>query len=310
MRSVHTALLALVLAFVLASAADAAPRFVTEIPFDLCRGLICLHAKVDGTPVTMILDTGDAHDFISTEFAKSHGWGLKPYTGGNGKPIPGVFDAGDHAIRLGRLVQPAHFLTAPAADLGTKRVYDANLVYLFFKDRALQIDYPRRELRVSGVLTGAAPHSGARGRLQIVNFHKWGPPIVVAGPFTIDGRAVRAQIDTAYTGTMLVYSAYVAPLGLHAPTSSANREFFPFTDGGVFMFRGRARSEGFADRILDDHAPIVYFAGPGVHQPENPFEATVGNAFFARSVVTMDFHDMTIDVTPERTHSRASREAS
>lgn len=296
MRSVHAALLALMLA----GTANAAPRFVTAIPFDLCRGLICMHAKMDGKPATLILDTGDAHDFVSTEFAKSRGWKLKPYIGSDGKAVPGIFDAGEHAIRLGRLVAPAHFLTTAAADLGTKGVYDGNLVYLFFKDRALQIDYPRRELRVSDVLTGAARHSGAAGRLQIVNFHKWGPPIVVAGPFTINGRAVRAQIDTAYTGTMLIYSAYIAPLGLHAPASKGSREFFPFTDGGVFMLKGRARSEGFADRILDARAPKVYFPSPGVHEPENPFEATVGNALFAHSVVILDFHDMTIDVSPER----------
>lgn len=296
MRSVHAALLALMLA----GAANAAPRFVTSLPFDLCRGLICLHAKLDEKPMTLILDTGDAHNFISTESAKSYGWTLKPYIGSNGKQIPGVFDAGDHVVRLGRLAQPAHFLAAPAADLGTKGVYDGNLVYLFFKDRALQIDYPRRELRISDALTGAARHSGARGRLQIVNFHKWGPPIVVAGPFTINGRAVRAQIDTAYTGTMLIYSAYIAPLGLHAPTNQGSREFFPFTDGGVFMLKGRARSEGFADRILDDSTPIVYFPTPGVHEPENPFEATVGNALFAHSVVMLNFHDMTIDVSPQR----------
>lgn len=142
-------------------------------------------------------------------------------------------------------------------------------------------------LRVSALLTGAARHSGAGGRLQIVNFHKWGPPIVVAEPFTINEKTVSAQIDTAYTGTMLIYTAYIAPLGLSAPASQGTREFFPFTDGGVFMLQGRARSEGFSDRVLDDRTPIVYFLPPGVHEPENPFQATVGNALFAHSVVTM-----------------------
>lgn len=160
MRLVYTALLVLMMA----GTASAAPRFVTEVPFDLCQGLICLHAKLEGKPVTLILDTGDAHNFISTESAKSFGWTLKPYIGSNGKPIPGVFDAGDHTVRLGGLVQPAHLMTATAA--GTKGVYDGNLVYSFFKDRALQIDYPRRELRVSAVLTGAARQSGAGGQLR------------------------------------------------------------------------------------------------------------------------------------------------
>lgn len=296
MRLAHTMLLALIMA----GAANGTPRFVTEIPFDLCHGLICMHARLHGRPATLILDTGDAHNFISTESARSYGWTLEPYVGRNGKPIPGVFDAGDHVVRLGGLAQPADFLTAPAADLGTKGVYDGNLVYLFFKDRVLQIDYPRRVLRVSAVLTGAARPSAGRGRLQIVNFHKWGPPIVVAGPFTINGKAVQAQLDTGYTGTMLIYSAYIAPLGLRPPTRPGSREFFPFTDGGVYMLKARARSEGFSDRILDDHGAIVYFPTQGVHEPENPFQATVGNALFAHSIVTLDFHDMTIDVSPGR----------
>lgn len=296
MRLVHTALLALIMA----GAANAAPRFVTQIPFNLCHGLICMHARVQGKPVTLILDTGDVHNFISTEAAKAYGWTLEPYVGRSGKPIPGVFDAGDHTVRLGGLEHSARFLTEPAADMGAQGVYDGNLVYLFFKDRALQIDYPQRRLRISAVLTGAERHAGARGRLQIINFHKWGPPIVVAGPFTINGKAVQAQLDTCYTGTMLIYSAYIAPLGLGASARQGSREFFPFTDGGVYMLKARARSEGFSGRILAGHAAIVYFPTPGVHEPENPFQATVGNALFTESVVTLNFHDMTIDVRPGR----------
>ena len=33
-----------------------------------------------------------------------------------------------------------------------------------------------------------------------------------------------------------------------------------------------------------------------VHEPDSPFEATVGNALFRRCIVTLNFHDLTLDV--------------
>jgi len=35
-----------------------------------------------------------------------------------------------------------------------------------------------------------------------------------------------------------------------------------------------------------------------VHQPDGLFEATVGNALFVHSVVTLDFHTMKVSVQP------------
>jgi hypothetical protein len=35
-----------------------------------------------------------------------------------------------------------------------------------------------------------------------------------------------------------------------------------------------------------------------VHQPDGLFEATVGNALFAHSVVTLDFHSMKVYIDP------------
>lgn len=288
-----------VLCLSLAGTVQAAPAFVADIPFDDCKGMICIQARMDdGKPATLILDTGDATSMISLEAAKGHGWTVKPYVSQDGKPVDGLFDAGTHTVGLGKLSQAVHFLALPANDQGSQGVFDANLVYRVFKDRILQIDYAHKRLRISALLTGAPSQTGAPGRLEIVNFHKWGPPIVVGSPFTINGRTVRAQIDSAYTGSMLVYSAAIGPLGLGALSKQGKGELFPFTDGGVTMLAAPAQSEGFADRVLAGAGAVVYFPTPGVHEPENPFEATVGNALFKDSVVTLDFHDMTLDVQP------------
>lgn len=280
---------------------------MAEIPFDMCKGLICLRAQLDGgAPATLTLDTGDAHEFITAEAAKARGWPLRPYIGKDGKVVPSLFDAGEHVVSLGPLKESMNFVAMSARDMGTHGVFQGNLIYLFFKDRVLQIDYPRRRLRVSAMLTGVQPRQPAGGRLEIVNFHKWGPPIVVGGPFTIDGKQVRAQIDTGYTGSMLIYTVAIKSLGLSALAEHGNREFFPFTDGGVTMLADPVRSEGFTSHILSSPA-VVYFPTPGVHEPENPFDATVGNAFFAMSVVTLDFHDMTLDVRPVQRIARDRR---
>jgi hypothetical protein len=161
----------------------------------------------------------------------------------------------------------------------------------------LQIDYPHHLLRVSAVLSGDIVGAKARGQLSIVNFHTWGPPILTGGPFTINGKRMQAQIDTGFTGTMLIYTKAIAALGL---SEIARRpgvdEVFPFTDGGVTMKAVKTQREGFADSVIDAKSPLVYFPTPKVHEPDSPFEATVGNALFRDCVVTLDFHDMTLEV--------------
>ena len=280
------------------AAEAAAPAFVAEIPFDSCKGMICVQATSDdGKPVTLLLDTGDAHNFISVDAAKAQGWTLKPYLGKDGKPVGGMFNAGSHVLTLGKVSQPVTFLAMSAADMGSQGTYDGNLVYTFFKDRILQIDYPHHLLRVSAMLS-AAIGGKARGYIKIVNFHTWGPPIVTGGPFTINGQPLEAQIDTGYTGSMLIYTKAIDRLGLSELSKQGVGELFPFTDGGVTMLAAKAQSEGFADTVIDASKPTVYFPTPGVHEPDSPFEATVGNALFKNSIVTLDFHAMTLDVQP------------
>ncbi|MGH8201073.1 MAG: hypothetical protein ACREVO_12070 [Steroidobacteraceae bacterium] len=276
--------------------AYAGPTFIAQIPFEMCQGLICVRAQLDGgAAATLILDTGDAHEFITSEAARSHGWKLRPYIGKDGKAVPHLFDAGRHTVTLGPVAQSVDFVAQSARAMGTRGAFQGNLIYLLFKDRVLQIDYPRRRLRISATLTGAPRRQNAGGRLEIVNFHKWGPPIVVGGPFSIDGKRLRAQIDTGYTGSMLIYTAAIRPLGLSGAAAHGRPELFPFTDGGVTMLAASVQSEGFAGHLLS-HPAVVYFPTPGVHEPENPFDATVGNALFTTSIVTFDFHNMTLDV--------------
>ena len=137
-----------------------------------------------------------------------------------------------------------------------------------------------------------------QGSLKLIPFGDSGPPVVVASQLTVDGKNVRARIDTVFTGTLLVYDSALGLLGL---AKGGAPELFRYTDGGVNLLAGTSASIGFGKRALAGGPKTLYFVGEGenpVHQPDGLFEATAGNALFAESVVTLDFHAMTIDVRP------------
>ena len=119
---------------------------------------------------------------------------------------------------------------------------------------------------------------------------------MVGTPFKVNGKTVRAQVDTVFTGTMLIYDSALDTLGLRKEGAP---ELFRYTDSGVSLLAGRSDSIGFASHGILGGARTLYFVGEGanpVHQPDGMFEATVGNALFTNSIVTLDFHAMTIDV--------------
>ena len=201
-------------------------------------------------------------------------------------------------------VQPAHAAPEPfyvfeRAMLGIYQPpVDGSLSYDFFKDRVLEIDYPHHRIRFTAPIATPAPAEkpDGAGSLRLITFGERGPPVVVGSPFTLNGKNVRAQIDTVFTGTMLIYDAALDTLGLK---KEGDAQLFKYTDGGVEMLAGRSDSIGFARRGLVGGAHTLYYVGAGknpVHQPDGLFDATVGNALFANCVVTLDFHAMTLDV--------------
>ena len=268
----------------------------TEIPFHDCQGLICMDIALDGAkPRSLVLDTGDVSSVLMLDAAQSLQWKLEPIVQ-DGKTLENIQRGGEHNVAFGQMTLPGKFLVFDRKAFGDHPLpSDGSLAYTFFKDRRLQIDYVRHVLRLSDSPTDASA-ANLPGKLELITFGKRGPPIVVGSPFTVNGKPVHAQIDTCYTGTLLVYDAALDGLGLK---KQGKPEFFPNTDGGVNMLAGNAQTLGFDQRDLGGAHPTLYFVGSGdnpVHQPDALFEATVGNALFKRSVVTLDFHSMTMDV--------------
>jgi hypothetical protein len=170
------------------------------------------------------------------------------------------------------------------------------LAYPAFKDRIIQLDFVANKFRVSDLLTAPVKCTGRCDTISLITFGNEGPPIVVADGFSINTQKVTAQIDTMYTGSMLIYTASIDKLSLNGANSTTDTRMFPLTDGGAGMRVADASEEGFQGLTLAKDGAKVYFPTEAVHEPDALFDATVGLELFRDSILTLDFHDMTLSL--------------
>lgn len=274
-------------------------KFATEVPLLDCGGTPCVEARIGSGPVLkMVIDTGNADSVLETVMAK--GADLKPIGSLPAGAPEGMYrtkipfiSVGD--VKLENLPAMAMVLGDMIAQNQMPAV-DGTLAYTAFKDRILQLDFGAHKLRISDVLTTPSPCTGACDKISLIKFGKEGPPIVVANGFEINGRQVTAQVDTMYAGSLLVYTASIEKLHLAEAAKTTKARDFPLTDGGVQMKEATADKEGFHGVRLGPRIPLVYFPTPDVHEPDGLFDATVGLDLFYNTVLTLNFHDMTIAV--------------
>jgi hypothetical protein len=245
----------------------------------------------------MLVDTGNVNSVLDTAVAKKLGLAVAPVNGKDGKPVPGYGHAvlPEAKIGDGALGDIKVLVMDLAEDMKRDRIplSDGTIAYTAFKDRILQLDYVGRQVRFSDALMAEIPCPVTCGVLTLPTFGKQGPPIVVATGFTVNQKPITAQVDTLFSGTLLVYPTSVEKLGLSHAALSQKKRFFPYTDDGVNILEASASTEAFGERMLAKDAPL-YFAGPAVHLPDGMFDATVGHELFAHSVLTLNFHDMRV----------------
>ena len=282
-----------------AQGAPANPATI-KLGFTSCGGMVCIPVMLaDGRSHVLLLDTGNVNSWLLADTARTLGLELEPIER-DGKAVPGIFRLGAQTVSLQGKAFSGKFLALGREQTGELPAeVEGALAYTVFKDKVLEVDYPHRTVRVHDPQTQSATPSGSE--LKLITFGKEGPPIVVGGGFSVGGRAVSAQIDTCYTGTLLVYDQAIPELGLEGAAAHGRVKYFPYTDGGVNMNEATVGSVAFGRYELARRPARVYFSAAGtnpVHQPDGLFEATVGNELFAHSVLTLDFHSMKIYVQP------------
>src|SRR5271163_562081 len=274
-------------------------KFATEVPLLDCDGMPCIEARIGTGPnLKMGIDTGNVDSVLDTPYAEAAG--LKPTAALPAGAPPGMYKTVIPSISVGsvRLTNVGTLAMVLTDMISQKQMphVDGKLAYTAFKDSILQIDFVGRKVGISEVLTSPTECTGACDKISLIKFGKEGPPIVVADGFEINGKKVSAQVDTMYSGTLLVYTASIEKLQLADAAKTDKARDFPFTDGGVKMKEAPAESEGFRGLTLSGPAPLVYFPTPDVHEPDGLFDATVGLELFYQAAVTLNFHDMTISV--------------
>ncbi len=297
-----TAALCSILGLMCAAHAAAGVPDLVNLAYTPCAGMICIPVTLaDGKSHLLLLDTGNVNSWLLAETARANGLKPEPIEQ-DGKALPGLFRLGEQKVSLQGQELSGRFLALSRQQTGELPAgVEGALAYPLFKDRILQIDYAHLVIRL---LASQAPTAATTGSpLQLITFGKQGPPIVVGSGFRVDGRALSAQIDTCYTGTLVVYTQAIDRLGLGraAAEGRSRPKYFPYTDGGVNMNEATVESIGFGSYVLAPRPAPVYFPGESgnpVHEPGGLFEATVGNALFVHSVLTLDFHSMRISVEP------------
>jgi hypothetical protein len=279
--------------------ASAQAQFAAEVPLLDCDGTPCVEARIGSGPtLKMGIDTGNVHSILETELAK--GAGLQPIGSVPAGAPAGMFRTTIPAISVGSVkLENVSALAVVLGDMIAQNQLphiDGTLAYTAFKDRVLELDFAAHKLRISEVLKAPSACAGVCDKISLIKFGKDGPPIVVAQGFAINGHPVAAQVDSMYTGTLLVYSTSIEKLQLGEAAKTNKSRDFPFTDGGVQMKEAVADRETFHDLALGPRIPLVYFPTPDVHEPDGLFDATVGLDLFYGAVVTLNFHDMTIAI--------------
>lgn len=274
-------------------------KFAAEVQLLDCDGLPCVEARMGNGPVLkMGLDTGNVDSVLDSSLAE--GAGLKPTAAMPEGAPSGMMRTEIPSLSIGtvQLTKVPTLAMSLSQMISQDQIphVDGTLAYTAFKDRVLQMDFAAHKLRISEVITAPMSCSGACDKISLIKFGNDGPPIVVANGFEINGRKVTAQVDTMYTGSLLVYTSSIEKLQLAESAKTTKSRNFPFTDGGVQMKEAPAGKESFRGVALGGASPLVYFPTPDVHEPDGLFDATVGLDLFYSTILTLNFHDMTISV--------------
>jgi hypothetical protein len=267
-------------------------NWAADVPMLDCDGAPCVDAQFGQGPVgRAVIDSGDVASLVNVADEKTVGF--------DGKEKAGTYDLAHPDVTVGSVV------LSSVPTIGYKLQDDVAkgemprsrylLAYPAFKDRIVQLDFIHRRVRISVVLTAPAACDGMCAALHMPTFGKAGPPIIVADGFSVNGKPITVQVDTVYTGNLLIYTASIEKLGLATEAQAQEIERFAFTDGGVNMKKSSAQSIAFDGRAIAHDAPL-YFPTSGVHEPDGMFDGTVGLVVMRDKIVTFDFHDKTISI--------------
>lgn len=278
---------------------EASPHNV-EVPLLDCSGLPCLEmTSASGKTLRLLIDTAEVNSYLDAKAAQSLGGNLEALKTDQNTDISQVQQTTVAGAKIGDLPMgdfPFMVIdTTPQPDkIGEKLPpfpADGALTYTAFHNRLLQIDYAHHLVRISEPLDAPQTCPQTCSDLKVEHVGKYGPLTLTTTGFTVNGQAVGAQIDTLFTGTMLIYPDSVQKLGMKKLAKAKHKEFFPYVQGGVKLAQADNAAETWQSVQLGEDLPLYFFTSDD-HPNAVSYDATVGSGLLSHATAVFDFKGM------------------
>jgi predicted aspartyl protease len=274
---------------------------IVEVPFTFERSSVIVQVKVNGkASYNMLLDTGAEQSAIDLNTAKELGLKLNPLGGGKavatGNKENTIYLTTLSQIEISNLM--ARDILAATTDFSriSQRIgipVNGVVGYNFLKNRIVQFDYAKRVVRFyakSPIPKPQPPNTASRMVLPF-RFYE-GDKFPVIDEVYVNGKRIKAELDTGHSGVLALTATAIKRLGLEAEEKTAEPETSEGALGTSVNRKGRLRTLTVGAVTID--APSVSFRAANSGLDQAPFDGLLGNDFFKDFIVTFDYRSMLV----------------
>lgn len=282
-------LLTLVAATGAARALGAAPA--AAVPFELFHDVILTEVRVGSNgPYLAMIDTGTDPSAIDVGLARE--LGLKLGAGGeidgggtesiraSETTLPGVTIGALTVRNVEALAGPMVAKVAKALDRPIRLVLGKS----FLDRRIVQFDFPKKVMRFPDSPPLRKPVSERRAVLPL----RYEDDVLLEG-VRVDGKPVRAILDTGSNGSLKLTPEAVHRLGMDAAAGAGAESKSTGFRGGYSAREGRVERLDLGTIPISN--PAATFWLPGTGHDGKPWDVNIGNAIWKDFVVTLDAVD-------------------
>jgi len=259
-----------------------------DVPFELFHNVILVPVHLgDRGPYLAMIDTGTDPSAIDIALAKELGLrlGRGGEIDGGGTQTVKAFETRLASVRVGSVtaVNVEVLAGGSIAKIGATLGRPIRLVLgkSFLNGRVVQFDFPRKMMRFLARSPDAVAAPGRRAILP----SRYEDDVELDG-VRVDGKPVRAILDTGSNGSLKITPEAVHALGLGAAASGGKKARGTGYRGTYSSREGHVESLDLGGiRVAD---PEAIFWLPNTGHDGKPWDVNVGNSILKDFVVTLD----------------------
>lgn len=289
--------LAICLCSILVPGSVSQKQQVVDIPFTVENGILIFQVKINSNgPFNLGLNTGRARSVFSYETART--MHLKMFSNPGfvtdlADPpkltILSVVDIGK--LRLGNIQTDLGENFLPRSSKPVHGILGGD----FLKDRIVQIDYPNHIIRFysASPFPKDQPLQNTEQRVKLAMRYETKLAVPIIEEAYVNGKKIRAVLDSGFTGTLSLTPAATKYLDLEAEVaamapaaSNRNKKLEPR--------KGQVKTLSIGPLEVTSPPTLFYGKGSGMDQKLELFGAIVGYSFLRNFVVTFDYRNKTV----------------